>query len=109
MIVWGGYSGVLENSGGRYDPIADTWTATSTVDAPSGRETRTALWTGSRMIVWGEAAGIGHPLDTGGLYDPEADTWTPTSTAGAPSARYAQAGVWTGSRMIVWGGPVNSP
>src|SRR6185436_238044 len=31
MIVWGG------NGGARYDPATDTWTATSTVNAPSAR------------------------------------------------------------------------
>ena len=31
----------------------DTWTPTSTTNAPSGREYHTAVWTGSEMIVWG--------------------------------------------------------
>jgi hypothetical protein len=30
----------------------DTWTATSTTNAPSGRVDHTAVWTGSEMIVW---------------------------------------------------------
>jgi hypothetical protein len=33
--------------------IDDTWTATSIVNAPSGRQSHTAVWTGSEMIVWG--------------------------------------------------------
>src|SRR5437899_6290546 len=31
----------------------DTWTATSTTNAPAARDTHTAVWTGSEMIVWG--------------------------------------------------------
>ena len=37
-------------SGGCTD---DTWTATSTTNAPTGRCGHTAVWTGSEMIVWG--------------------------------------------------------
>jgi hypothetical protein len=33
--------------------VDDTWTATSTTNAPAGRSTHTAVWTGSEMIVWG--------------------------------------------------------
>ena len=33
--------------------IDDSWTATSTINAPSGRSIHTAVWTGSEMIVWG--------------------------------------------------------
>jgi hypothetical protein len=54
MIVWGGYDGfTFFDSGGRYNPLADNWTAPSTIDAPSARYYHTAVWTGSEMIVWG--------------------------------------------------------
>ena len=33
--------------------IDDTWTATSTTNAPTARIGHTAVWTGSEMIVWG--------------------------------------------------------
>ena len=85
MIVWGGYffdgSDHFLNSGGRYNPNTNSWTATSAANAPDGRTTHTAVWTGSDMIVWGGQAGsLGYYFDTGGRYDPAADTWTPTST-----------------------------
>ena len=38
----------------------DTWTATTTANAPVGRIAHTAVWTGSEMIVWG--GGSGNPL-----------------------------------------------
>jgi hypothetical protein len=49
----------------------DTWTATSTVGAPSDRYSHTAVWTGSEMIVWGGYNGS--DLNTGGKYNPSAD------------------------------------
>jgi N-acetylneuraminic acid mutarotase len=112
MIVWGGYEswsdlrlnsgGVPLNSGGLYDPATDTWTATARTDAPVARDQHTAVWTGSRMIVWG-GYGTSH-LDTGGIYDLTTDAWTATSTTGAPEPRASHAAAWTGSSMIVWGG-----
>ena len=60
MIVWGGlfYDGSDHylNTGGRYNPITNSWTATSTTNAPSGRFNHTAVWTESEMIVWGGAS-----------------------------------------------------
>ena len=43
----------LSNTGGRYNPSTDSWTATSTTNAPDARCLHTAVWTGSEMIVWG--------------------------------------------------------
>ncbi len=80
----------------------DAWKATSTVGAPSPRSGHVAVWTGTRMIVWG--GNDGTATNTGGRYDPVSDSWTPTSTVGTPAARTSEVVVWTGSRMIVWGG-----
>jgi hypothetical protein len=101
MIVWGGLGNLNSgNTGGRYDPSTDSWTATSTTNAPAGRGGHTAVWTGFEMIIWG---GLEN-LNTGGRYNPITDSWTATSTTNAPSGRYAHTAVWTGSEMIVWGG-----
>src|SRR3954453_5496312 len=35
------------HTGGRYNPLTDTWTATTTTNAPSGRYDHTAVWIGS--------------------------------------------------------------
>jgi N-acetylneuraminic acid mutarotase len=59
MIVWGGFPGYL-NTGGRYNPSTNSWTITSTINAPAGRENHTAVWTGNEMIVWGGEAGVGN-------------------------------------------------
>jgi N-acetylneuraminic acid mutarotase len=108
MIIWGGLDlagfGPVD-TGARYSPTSDSWTATGTTDAPSPRFLHTAVWTGSAMVVWG---GTNFPgpdaLDTGGSYSPSGDSWTATSTTDAPSARAGHSAIWTGSKMIIWGG-----
>ena len=99
MIVWGGGANppsTVEQTGGQYDPGADTWTTTSIVNAPSARSGHTAVWTGSRMIVWGG------PANTGGRYDPGSDSWTPTLAPHVPPATLDNTAVWTGNLMIVF-------
>src|SRR5215472_8345938 len=78
MIVWGGNSGTYLNTGERYNPSTDSWTATSIVNAPDARGNHTAVWTGTEMVVWGGWNGM--YLNTGGRYNPSTDSWTPTST-----------------------------
>src|SRR5260370_17258955 len=93
------------NTGGRYNPSSDSWTATSTANAPSPRGAHTAVWTGSEMVVWGGAFGPpAMSLDTGGRYSASTDSWIATSIANVPHAREDHTAVWTGSEMIVWGG-----
>jgi N-acetylneuraminic acid mutarotase len=110
MVVWGGEvaqgSGTAStDSGGRYDPVTDSWTPTSTVAAPQGRRSHTVVWTGSEMIVWGGYdSAANDQLNTGGRYDPSSDSWRPVSDDGAPARRYFHTAVWSGSEMIVWGG-----
>jgi N-acetylneuraminic acid mutarotase len=111
MIVWGGYEPRSDfdfNTGGRYDPGTDSWTATSTTNAPSSRSEHTAVWTGSEMIIWGGQDSDGDNLNTGVRYNPGTDSWTATSTTNAPEGRSGYTAVWTGSEMIVWGGRVAS-
>src|SRR4029078_822169 len=99
MIIWGGSS---LNTGGRYNPNTDSWTATSTVSAPTGRSAHSAVWAGSEMIIWGGFSG-GY-ANTGGRYNPNTDSWTATSLTNAPSGRQEHTAVWTATEMVVWGG-----
>jgi N-acetylneuraminic acid mutarotase len=107
MIVWGGesFDGVQHywNTGGRYSPNTDSWIATSTTNAPDGRYSHVAAWTGAEMIVWG-GWDNNTVFNTGGRYNPSTDSWTAIPTASAPAARYSATAVWTGSEMIVWAG-----
>ncbi len=110
MLVWGGkfqQDANLLNSGGQYNPSTNTWTAMSTANAPEARSDHTAVWTGSRMMLWGGTIYVPFslvPTATGGVYDPAADSWIPTSLVNAPMARATHSAVWTGVMMIVWGG-----
>ena len=106
MIIWGGvFSGYLTyfDTGGRYNPATDSWSATRTGGAPAARSQHTAVWTGTEMIVWGGTNG--QNLSSGGRYNPSTDSWTPVSMGlNNPEARVRHTAVWTGSEMIVWGG-----
>src|SRR5947208_3109800 len=86
----------------------DTWTAMSITNAPVARDSHTAVWTGSEMIVWGGYDGSSD-LNTGGRYSPTTDSWTATSTTNAPTGRELHKAVWAGSEMIVWGGRTGFP
>jgi N-acetylneuraminic acid mutarotase len=116
MLVWGGCSFINDaclpsqvgTGGGRYSPSTDTWTLTNTTNAPSAREIHTAVWTGSRMIVWGGLGDSGAALSDGAVYNPASDSWTPTAAVSANLARYYHTAVWTGKEMIVWGGTSGS-
>jgi hypothetical protein len=105
MIVWGGWAtdrDAYSNTGGKYNPSTDSWTSTSTTNAPPGRYFHTAVWTGNEMIVWGGYHNGG--LHGGGRYNPTTDSWIATNTTNAPSARWNHSAVWAASEMIVWGG-----
>jgi N-acetylneuraminic acid mutarotase len=113
MIIWGGSAGgglvppFYFITGGRYNPITDSWIATSTTNTPEGRASHTAIWTGSEMIIWGGAQDTDFGpfyFNTGGRYNPSTNTWAATSTTNAPEARGGHTAVWTGGEMLVWGG-----
>jgi hypothetical protein len=109
MIVWGGQTGAAPtdntNTGAIYDPETYSWTAMSTVNAPTARHDATAVWTGTVMIVWGGYDGSDY-LASGAVYDPAANTWTATAASGAPSGRRQHAAAWVDAAglMVVWGG-----
>lgn len=113
MIVWGGStreaaspSDYLEN-GARYNPETDTWKPISSIGAPKGRVSVSAVWTGTEMVLWG---GVNDSQDNGGRfvgtgarYNPATDTWTEITTSGAPSPRLTSV-VWTGDGLLTFGG-----
>lgn len=112
MIVWGGFSCVacinaeLDN-GARYNPSTNTWTPITTINAPVARGNHSAIWTGSKMIVWGGQNDI-TLLNTGGIYDPATDTWVNTTLVGAPPPTRCHVGIYTTSDMIIFGGQINN-
>lgn len=85
---------------GRYDPSTGNWSVSN--GAPTGAY-QVAVWTGSRMLVWGGyASGIAQA--GGASFDPNTNSWTPLATANQPSPRIGETAVWTGSEMVIWGG-----
>ncbi|HEX4824928.1 MAG TPA: MopE-related protein [Candidatus Polarisedimenticolaceae bacterium] len=97
MIVWGGTPAptVGLNTGGRYDPISDSWRPTSIgVGVPPAGQ-YFVVWTGHEMILVSTSC-------AGGRYDPIADEWTSIATASAPSG--CGSAVWSGSEVITWSG-----
>ncbi len=123
MIVWGGETPGSANdpchfvrTGGRYDPVSDTWAATGLTSAPTARSLHTSVWdpAGQAMIVWGGqqySAGSCTPFQsvaTGGIYRPLSDSWQVTPQA-PDFGRSGHVAVWTGTEMIVWAGFVLGP
>lgn len=104
MIVWGGINSDLNrlNTGGRYNPITDSWQSMSIDMTPQARGGHKAIWTGTEMIIWGGSNVVG--LNSGGRYNPVSDTWQDMSQVNAPEARTNASCIWTGSEMIIWGG-----
>ncbi|PYJ69125.1 MAG: hypothetical protein DME76_10115 [Verrucomicrobia bacterium] len=53
MIVWGGFlyqfGPQYLNTGGKYDPNTDTWSATTTANAPAGRWSHTGVPSGPAL------------------------------------------------------------
>lgn len=113
MIVWGGLDASFSplRDGASYNPAgAGTWTAVPAIaSAPAARFGHSAVWTGSKMIVFGGAKTdvVGSATDLfsdGAIFDPATGGWTPLPSAGAPDARFHHCAVWTGTEMIVFGG-----
>lgn len=105
MFVWGGFSDLVTNylnTGASYSTNSATWTATATLNAPTVRNSHTAIWTGDSMIIWGGFGNGNNPLPSGSIYSPGTQTWTaiPTNLSG----RYQHSAIWTGSEMLIWGG-----
>jgi hypothetical protein len=116
MLVWGG-QGVFPppapnavdkvfGDGSSYDPVADAWSPIAPSITPAAR-VHTAVWTGSRMVVWGGRDAFALTLstqNTGGAHEPVSGAWTLTDTLTAPPPRMSHTAVWSGAEMIVWGG-----
>ena len=113
MLMWGGHyfngSHHYLNNGLRFDPQFNTWRGITLTGAPIARGKHTAVWTGTKMIIWGGHYndGTDHFLRDGAMYDPGAGTWSAINPVGAPSARSEHTANWTGTKMIVWGGRFN--
>ncbi len=113
LMIWGGYglSPSVKTDGAIYDLASDTWAmmpaAPSAMSA--GRRNAMAVWTGSKMLVFGGRDSSSTAYKDGVIFDPAgasgAGSWTSMSTSPL-SARFWSAAVWstTTSELLVWGG-----
>jgi hypothetical protein len=106
MIVWGGSAldgtGMV-NTGGIYDPAANSWTDLTTTGAPTSRIDAVGAMVGTKAIFWGGSTDAGAEI-SGGVYNTVTSTWSTMSTTNVPSRRGGASLFSTNSRMLVWGG-----
>jgi N-acetylneuraminic acid mutarotase len=107
VIIWGGASttggGVTPSDHRRYRPTADQWDTLAAAPI-SSRYHHVAVWTGSRMIIWGGIENGFGVASSGALYNPADNSWEAMTAPSPPSARFRAVAVWTGNEMVVWGG-----
>ena len=129
VILWRGEEFIASGLGSEfgnptrvlmYSPASNQWTVIAGTGAiPEGRRVHAAVWTGSRMLIWGGEKLVDvllafshyyvrEDLNTGASFDPATGVWTAISTNAAPGKRRGHAAVWTGSRMLVQGGTQNN-
>jgi len=113
VLVWGGQKpgslsgfGSEFDDGALYDPARDTWKPMATWPLAPRYGAR-AVWTGTRLVVWGgasaEAGEDPPPLADGAAYDPAGNHWTKMA-AGPLSGRIAPLGAARGdSALLSWG------
>jgi hypothetical protein len=98
MIIHGNYfrpAGGIRGVTVAYRPATRTWAQLANGPTrPSAFETTdAAVWTGSRMLVFGQ---------TSASYDPAANSWRPMSRV--PMSLFGAVTGWTGHRFLAWGG-----
>lgn len=89
-------------SGGIYDPAADTWTTLSVEGAPPSALHQLTAYpsTSGRLVVLYEDTSN---LPALAILDPESNRWTPGPKDGGP-IHSVLVSAWTGDRLITWGG-----
>ncbi len=107
VFFWGGQDadGNALDNGAVYDPSTDTWTFLPTdTGTPSARLMASAVWTGTKVIVFGGTDAMGNPLHDGAIYNPGGNQWTPLAPPASVSRRSSPYSYWDGTRAIFWGG-----
>jgi hypothetical protein len=115
MLVVGGWGPPDSKTGVRklvsvpfaYNPSTNGWRTLAAMDQSHyGRGGATAVWAGSRLLLWGGDTQASHRyvLAPHGLaYDPKTNRWY--ELPGAPLlGRMSPVAVWTGKALLVWGG-----
>ncbi|NOY54816.1 MAG: hypothetical protein GXP34_02400 [Actinobacteria bacterium] len=95
-------------TGDIFDPATGVWRPMAA--APEARSQPAAVWTGSRLLIWGGDRTVGDTqsfdmANDGFAYDPASDSWSAIPPAPIEGRSY-MFNVWTGAELIVWGGMV---
>lgn len=106
IFIWGGQGDPLLLGDGAAlvlnpDGTPLAWQPMNSTGAPSPRRRHTAVWTGSRLLIWGGQGAGNTFLGDGKSYDPATGTWEDLPSAGAPSPRAGHLALWTGTEMLV--------
>jgi hypothetical protein len=84
--------------------LMNQWQGIAQTSTPQARAFHSAIWTGTRMLIWGGVDSTNLAKNDGASYDPVTGIWTTISVVGAPTARFSHSAVWNGTQMLVWGG-----
>jgi len=87
VLVWGGgpdNNNMGLNTGKLYDLITSAWLDVAV--APIGRRNPIAIWTGSKVLLWGGTSG-GAAIAGGAMYEPITNKWSVITNANATSSR----------------------
>lgn len=108
LIVFGGQEEGGEVGAGAMLPFTGgttpgVWQSLPALNSPGPRFRHSAVWTGSKLVIWG-GVNNGTALADGAIYDPTLNAWSPLPATGAPAARFGHVSVWTGSEVLVFGG-----
>jgi Galactose oxidase, central domain len=98
MIIHGNYfrpTGGIRGVTFAYRPTTRTWVrlANGPTRQSAFETTDAAVWTGSRMLVFGQ---------TSAIYDPAANTWRDMPRGGG--SLFGAVTGWTGRQFLAWGG-----
>ncbi len=104
FFIYAGFTGGTRLSDGYiYNLTTNAWKKVSDIGSPGPRNGTAAVWTGTRVLLWGGNSGVAEANDLFS-YDPVTDTWATLPQINPPTGRQNFAMVWTGSKLILWGG-----
>jgi hypothetical protein len=106
IFVGAGFVGGSSSASDRSVAKAGAWRRVAQAPKPIA-SSRTAVWTGTEMIVAGVNPGPDgtylHSTEVAEAYDPVADTWRELADPPATPGYCRRDAVWTGTQMLVWG------
>jgi hypothetical protein len=108
FIVLGGVDpdpavGTPLGNGGRYDPVARTWSALPAPPLDLARLGMATTFDGTWLVAWGGSlAGVAKA--DGARYNPATNAWATLPTTGAPSARTQPLAVANAGKTLLWRG-----